>query len=72
MIRLQEADRLLRAVRILPPEFQEILVLRFVCGMSHEQAGKIMKKRPGALRVLQHRALKALQQQMLEKETVDG
>lgn len=48
------------AISQLAPDHREILVLRFVDGLSHEESAEIMQRSVGAVRVLQHRALKAL------------
>ena len=48
------------ALRTLSPDQQQIILLRFVQGLSHAEASAIMGKSEGALRVLQHRALAAL------------
>jgi RNA polymerase sigma-70 factor, ECF subfamily len=44
----------------LPAEQRELLVLRFVDGLAHEQVATLVGKSAGACRVLQHRALRAL------------
>jgi RNA polymerase sigma-70 factor (ECF subfamily) len=49
--RLHEAIGLLSAVR------QEVIILRFVEGLSHGQVAEILGRSEGAIRVLQHRAL---------------
>lgn len=50
-------DALLRG---LPEDQAEILLLRVVAGLSVEQVASLLKKRPGAVRVAQHRALRRL------------
>ena len=44
----------------LPPEQAEVVLLRVVAGLDVEQVAEIMGRRPGTVRVLQHRALKKL------------
>ncbi len=61
--RLAEQEKFLRlrqALRALPPDYQDLLVLRFVEDMPHAEIAKIMNKTAMALRTMQHRALKAL------------
>ena len=53
----QAIDRLVAG---LPPEQAEVLVLRVVAELGVEQVATIMGKKPGAIRVLQHRALRRL------------
>ena len=57
-ISAQEA--IARMVEILPPDQAEAVILRVVAGLTAEEAGAVMGKRPGAIRVLQHRALERL------------
>lgn len=47
-------------LRGLPEDQAEILLLRVVAGLSVEQVAALLKKRPGAIRVAQHRALRRL------------
>ncbi len=49
-----------RAVVQLTDEQQQVIVLRFVQGLSHSEVAAIMGKNEGAIRGLQHRALQAL------------
>jgi RNA polymerase sigma-70 factor (ECF subfamily) len=44
----------------LPEEQRELLLLRFVDGLPHEQVATLLGKSVGACRALQHRALHAL------------
>jgi RNA polymerase sigma-70 factor, ECF subfamily len=44
----------------LPPEQAEVVLLRVVAGLGAEEVGAIIGKSPGAVRVIQHRALKRL------------
>jgi RNA polymerase sigma-70 factor (ECF subfamily) len=44
----------------LPPSHAEILLLRVVGGLSAEETGVLVGKSPGAVRVIQHRALRKL------------
>lgn len=54
----QEAIDLLTAG--LSRDQAEVLVLRVVAGMSVEEVARMLGKRPGTVRVLQHRALRQL------------
>lgn len=61
--RLADEERFLRlrqAMRELPADYQDLLVLRFVEELPHGEIAKIMNKTAMALRAMQHRALKAL------------
>lgn len=45
---------------VLPLEQAEVVLLRVVAGLGVEEVAKVMGRRPGSVRVLQHRALKKL------------
>ena len=53
-------DKIMPVLKALPEEQSEVLALRFISGLSTSETAAIMKKSEGALRILQHRALKAL------------
>jgi RNA polymerase sigma-70 factor (ECF subfamily) len=56
------------ALSQLRPDHQQILALRFVGGLSHAEAAEVLGTSPGAVRVLQHRALKALSAGLVRAE----
>lgn len=64
LIQAQDMERLLSALRSLKPEHQQVVLLRFVNRLSHSEAGEIMGRSEGALRVLQYRALKAMRREL--------
>jgi len=47
-------------VACLPREQAEVVLLRVIAGLTAEEVGLVVGKRPGAVRVLQHRALRRL------------
>lgn len=49
-----------RIVATLSPEQAEIVLLRVLAGLSVEEVAEVVGKRPGAVRVTQHRALRKL------------
>ncbi len=49
-----------QALNRLREDYRDVLVLRFLNGCSVAEVAAIMRRSPGAIRVLQHRALKAL------------
>lgn len=67
IIEMEKSEQIAQAIQRLNPHYQEILTLRFINEMSHEEAAQVMGKSAGAVRVLQYRALKALQQQLEQK-----
>jgi RNA polymerase sigma-70 factor (ECF subfamily) len=57
---------LLRSLETLTEEQQLVVQLRFVDGLSVEDAAKILNKSAGAVRALQHRALRSLAEKLRE------
>ena len=55
-----EVSRLRKAIAQLSEKNQELILLRFVEGLSHAQVAQILGKSEGSCRVMQHRALSAL------------
>ena len=64
LVRSQEQDALLKHIRKLPPERQNLLILKFVENMSNAEIGKIMGRSEGAVKSLYHRTLLALRDQV--------
>lgn len=56
----EEQALLMSAVRRLPPERQELLVLKFLEHRSNAEIGEIMSRTEGAIKSLYHRTLLAL------------
>lgn len=59
---------LYRAIALLPPEQQEVVILRFIEGYRVKTVAKIMNKSPGAVRALQHRAVLSLRKTFKPEE----
>jgi RNA polymerase sigma-70 factor, ECF subfamily len=60
VLRRLSAEELLRCVRQLPPDQQECVVLRFLQGRSVAETATVMDRNAGAVKALQHRALRRL------------
>jgi len=56
----EDAQTLLRAMAKLPAERQQLLILKFVDGLSNADIAKIMGRTEGAIKSLYHRTLIAL------------
>ena len=56
----EEARGLRRALDQLPEDRRQVVVLRFVDGLSAREIGAVLGRSEGAVRVLQHRALRQL------------
>ena len=63
-----EHERVRAAVLRLPPDQQQVIMLRFVEEWSHEEVAAALGKSIEATRTLQHRALAALRQQLRLEE----
>lgn len=57
-------EEALASVRRISDEQADVLMLRVVGGLSVKQTARALGKRPGAVRALQHRALKNLAKQI--------
>ena len=56
----------------LPADQAEAIVLRVVAGLDVQRVADIMGKRPGTVRVLTHRGLRRLAQQLGTRGQVRG
>jgi len=56
----QDHKQIQQALEQLRLEYRVVLDLRFLAGLSPEEIARVMGKSPGAIRILQHRALAAL------------
>jgi RNA polymerase sigma-70 factor, ECF subfamily len=59
-----EAENLRAALQTLTPEQQQVIVLKFISGMTTDEIARQLQKSAGAIRALQMRALQALAKQM--------
>jgi RNA polymerase sigma-70 factor (ECF subfamily) len=60
----EEREALLTAIRRLPEERQQLLVLKFVDHLSNAEVGEIMGRTEGAIKSLYHRTLIALRDEL--------
>lgn len=52
-----DVRRLAKAVSQLEDTEQEVIILRFIEGLSHSEVARVIEKSEGASRIIQHRAL---------------
>lgn len=64
----EEQERLMRAIRELPEERQQLLILKFVDRLSNQEIGEIMDRSEGAIKSLYHRTLLSLRETLEEDE----
>lgn len=55
-----EHQEIRQTLEKLREDYRMVLILRFLSGLSPEETGAVMGRTPGAVRILQHRALSAL------------
>lgn len=67
LVRTEQQDALLRLIRQLPSERQNLLILKFVENMSNAEIGQIMGRSEGAVKSLYHRTLLALRDDIGEQ-----
>jgi RNA polymerase sigma-70 factor (sigma-E family) len=60
VLRNEQRQEVMRAVRALPGRQREALVLRFYLDLPDQEIARVMGVRPGTVRSAMHRALKAL------------
>jgi RNA polymerase sigma-70 factor (ECF subfamily) len=58
----EEKDELLEVIRRLPPDRQQLLILKFVEGLSNAEIGEVMGRSEGAIKSLYHRTLLTLRE----------
>jgi RNA polymerase sigma-70 factor, ECF subfamily len=64
LLQLEEQDHLLKIIRDLPPERQQLIILKFVEHLSNSEIGQIMGRTEGAVKSLYHRTLLSLRVEM--------
>ena len=65
---LEEQRQLMEAVRRLPEDRQQLLLLKFIEQMSNAEIGEIMGRTEGAIKSLYHRTLLALREELQLQE----
>ena len=64
----EEQERLLRSIRELPAERQQLLILKFVERLPNAEIGRIMNRTEGAIKSLYHRTLLALRESLAAQD----
>ena len=52
----------------LPPIYQQVLICRFIQGLSHKEVARVLGTNENHARILQYRALKRLREEMAKEE----
>ena len=61
---MADSQHVYDALLALPDDYQQVILLRIAERRSAEEVSHLMHRSPGAVRVLQHRAIAALRQQL--------
>ena len=71
LLQTEEEERLLLAIRGLPSDRQQLLILKFVDHLSNAEIGQIMRRTEGAVKSLYHRTLITIRDELgaLPEET---
>ena len=65
--RKMQIEKTLAAVRTLSQDYQDVVIMRFVEDLSLKETAQAMKRSEGAIKLLQHRAIKELQKILGDK-----
>jgi RNA polymerase sigma-70 factor (ECF subfamily) len=71
LLQNEEYKTLLKVIRQLSPERQQLLILKFVEHLSNAEIGKIMGRTEGAIKSLYHRTLISLRDKMYTIDLLD-
>ena len=62
-----ELEKVMRAVHALKPDYQDVIIMRFIEDLSLRETASAMKKTEGAIKLMQHRAIEELKKMLGEK-----
>jgi RNA polymerase sigma-70 factor (ECF subfamily) len=68
----EQSVQLVDAIGQLSPMHQNVLILRFIIGLSVRDVAQILDRSEGAIKALQHRALKAARVFLMKGEITNG
>lgn len=72
LIQQEEGAKLATVIARLSPDYQQVLVLRYIQGLSTDEVAGVLDRSNGAVRVLLHRALKKMASLMVAEEVTGG
>jgi RNA polymerase sigma-70 factor (ECF subfamily) len=67
----QETEMLLKAIRKLSPERQQLILLKYLEDLSNADIAVIMRRTEGAIKSLYHRSLIALREELVKTNEND-
>ncbi|HBV99066.1 MAG: RNA polymerase subunit sigma-24 [Peptococcaceae bacterium BICA1-7] len=68
LLRLEELRQLRRLLETLAPDYRDVISLRYVGELRFSQIGRVLDRTEAAVRMIHHRALKALRKKLCEEE----
>ncbi len=68
LLQAEEREQLSQALTQLPDRMRDVVVYRFIHGLTHREVAEIMGLQEGHVRVLQHRALQRLREWLEAQE----
>jgi len=66
-----QLEKVHRAVKELKPDYQDVIILRFVEDLPLKEVSAILKKSEGAIKLAQHRAIKELKKKLGDESQDD-
>jgi RNA polymerase sigma-70 factor (ECF subfamily) len=63
-----QVEKIHIAIRELKPDYQDVIIMRFVEDMSLKETAGALKKSEGAVKLIQHRAIKELKKKIGDTE----
>lgn len=72
LVNNQEKEVLLKVIRSLPEDRQQLLILKFVEHLSNQEVAVIMGRSEGAIKSLYHRTLLTLREELDKVDFVEG
>ena len=64
--RKMEMEKVVKGIRALKTEYQDVIILRFIEDLSVKETASTMHKTEGAVKLIQHRAVEALKKELHE------
>ena len=68
LLQAEEREQLAQALAQLPDRLRDVVVYRFIHGLTHREVAELMGLQEGHVRVLQHRALQRLREWLEAQE----
>lgn len=67
----ERSETLQKAIAKLRPSYQQVISLRFLCGLDYAETAEVLGREVGTVRVLQFRALKALHGVLIREQPTE-